>query len=131
MGYTKNKVALGSANSNITSLPYYIGDAQFLTVSIQTSTASALGSTTIQASNADGFGTGSESTDLNLNSAGALWSTLTTITSAGVYNISPSVGPIGTSAGGMGFAWVRSTRSIIGTSAASNVTIKLNWLVLT
>jgi hypothetical protein len=128
MSYTKNKVALGSANSNLTSLPYYVGDATYLTASVQTSTTSAL-AVTIQTSNADGFGGGSESTDLNLNSAGALWSTLTTITAAGLFNISPSVGAVNTSGIGVGFAWVRSTRSNIGTSAASNVTIKLNWVV--
>lgn len=99
--YTRNQVLLGSADgSQITSNPFFIGDFDKVTVSRQTSTASAV-NMTIQGSNDDGF---------TAAIGAATWSTLTSIPGAGLYTIDP------------GFRWLRSTRSIIGTSAASNET---------
>lgn len=130
MGYTKTKSILSAANSNLTSPAYYIGDAIYATLSVQSSNASAP-SVQVQITDAGGFGTGVEAVNLNANSSSTLWSTLTTLITPGVFSLSPSVGAVGTSASGLGFGWVRAIRSSIGVSAASNITVNLNWLVVT
>ncbi len=99
--YTRQQVLLGSADgSGITGNPVFIGDFDKVTVSRQTSTGSAV-NMVLQGSNEDGFTAAIPATS---------WSNLTTITGAGLYTVDP------------GFRWIRSTRSIIGTSASSNET---------
>lgn len=128
MGYTKTRSILSNANSNLTSPAFYIGDAIYATLSVQSSNASAP-SVQIQMTDADGFGNGAEAVNLNANSSSTLWSTVTTLILPGIFNLTPSVGVVGTSGIGVGFGWVRAIRSSIGVSATSNITVNLNWLV--
>ena len=53
--FAQRFVAIGASNSTTTSPPYWVGDANTLSLSIQSSTASS-SRYTIQGSNDDGFG---------------------------------------------------------------------------
>lgn len=106
--YTQSHINLGAVNSDLTGRVWFVGDATNLTVSIQTSTGSA-SRYTIVGNNDNGMtsalGTPSAATTQNG------WSIVTVLTSAGLYSITP------------GFRWINSFRSVIDTSAASNVTV--------
>lgn len=108
VNYTQFQTNLGAANSNLTGQPWFVGDAATLTVSIQSSTGSA-SRYTILGSNADGFQTALGTPSQTVPAGG--WSFITAITSQGLYTIDP------------GFRWINSVRTVIDTSATSNVTI--------
>ncbi len=105
---TGRQVNLGAANSNLTGSPWFVGDAAQISVSIQSSTGSA-SRYTILGSNDDGLtaalGTPSQTVPANG------WSIVTALTAQGLYSITP------------GFRWINSCRTVIDTSATSNVTI--------
>lgn len=104
MTYTRSDVILTSASSG-TSPAFWIGDARLITVSIQTSTASASRFTT-QLSNADGF---------QVSIPDASWSIATTITGgAGIYTIDP------------GARWLRMQQPDFSLSAVSANTVTVN-----
>jgi hypothetical protein len=98
----KAKVILHSSSSG-TGVPYFIGCAWTLSLSVQTSTASA-SRFTISMSNADG-----------LQSAipEASWSVATTILNAGIYTVDE------------GSRWIRAEQPNFALSATSAVTITL------
>jgi hypothetical protein len=108
MGYNKTKIVLGLAgaasSSTGTSNPSLVGDCRLLTLSIQTSTASA-SRFTVSLSNWNGMQEAIPETS---------WSVATTILSAGVFTIDP------------GANFVRVERPAFGISATSNVTMILN-----
>lgn len=108
VNYTAFQTNLGAANSNLTGNPWFVGDAATLTVSIQSSTGSA-SRYTILGSNADGFQSALGTPSQTVPAGG--WSIVTTITAAGIYTIDP------------GMRWINSCRTVIDTSANSNVTI--------
>jgi hypothetical protein len=108
VNYTGYQINLGAANSNLTGGAWYVGDAATLTVSIQSSTGSA-SRYTILGSNGDGFQSALGTPSQTVPAGG--WSIITTITSQGLYTIDT------------GFRWINSVRTVIDTSAASNVTI--------
>lgn len=108
VNYSQYQVNLGAANSNLTGSAWYVGDAATITVSIQSSTGSA-SRYTILGSNADGF-TAALGTPSQTVPAGG-WSIVTALTAQGVYTIDP------------GLRWLTSVRTVIDTSASSNVTI--------
>jgi hypothetical protein len=100
----KAKVILNSSSSG-TGLAYFVGDARFISVSIQTSTASASRFTT-QLSNADGMQTSIPE---------ASWSIATVITGgAGLYSIDP------------GGRWLRMQQPDFSLSATSGNTVTLS-----
>lgn len=84
-------IALGVDTSNLTGLPWFVGDYRQVSVSIE-SNANATGASryTFIASNDDGFqavlGTPSQTVP-----AGN-WSILTTVTSQGIYTFDPTAG---------------------------------------
>lgn len=109
MPYSKNKILLGIANSDLTSPPHLIADYDRIAVSVQTSSVSA-GDTWIDVANADGLSTAL--TEGN-------WSLWTTISSASAWPV--VTGP----------RWLRSRRTtIFAGSAASNATMILQGYVL-
>ena len=101
--FTRPQVILDS-NSSGTGLPHFVGDARLLTLSIQTSTASA-SRFTISGSNADG---------LQAAIPDASWSVMTTLLNAGIYTIDP------------GARWVRAEQANFQLSATSACTLTLN-----
>ncbi len=101
MAYTRPQVILDSSSSG-TGPAHFVGDYRLLTVSIQSSTASA-SRFTFEASNDDGF-----------QSAIAFWSTLTVITGQGIYTIDP------------GARWIRAQQPVFSLSTTSGNTIALN-----
>lgn len=103
MSYTRPQVILDS-NSSGTGLPHFVGDARLLTLSIQTSTASA-SRFTISGSNADGF---------QASIPDASFSVLTTIVAPGLYTIDP------------GARWLRAEQPVFSLSATSANTLTLN-----
>src|SRR3954468_12954942 len=98
MGYTRSDVILTS-NSSGTGLAIFVGDARLLTVSIQTSNASA-SRYTVSLSNADGF---------QATIPEASWSVATTITLQGIYTLDP------------GGRWLRTEQPNFALSAISAV----------
>jgi hypothetical protein len=109
MSYAKQKIVLGLAgiasSSTGSSLPVFVGDCRLLTLSVQSSNASA-SRYTVSISNNDGF----QSRDSAL-----FFSVVTTILNQGVYTIDP------------GGRWLQVERPNFGMgSAASNVTVILN-----
>ena len=102
-------VALGADTSNRTGAVWLVADFAHLTVSIQSSTASA-SRYTLVGSNDDGFGAalGNPSPTIPQNG----WSHITAITSQGIYGFDVT-----------GFRWVNAYRDSISVSAASNVSI--------
>ena len=109
MARNKPKIMLGlsgvASSSTGTSNPTFVGDCRLLTISMQTSTASA-SNITISLSNNHGM----NSTDSTL-----FWSTVTILPSRGIFTIDP------------GAQWIQAERANIAmTSAASNTTVVLN-----
>ena len=102
-------VALGAANSSLTGAPWFIGDFHYLTVSIQSSTASASRYTVI-GTNADGFQDALTTPSQTIPSNG--WSIVSTIVNQGLYAFDV-----------MGFRWVNIFRDGISVSASSNATV--------
>jgi hypothetical protein len=108
MTYCKPKILLGLAahtsGSSGSSPSIFVGDCRLLSVSVQTSTASA-SNITISLSNNHG-----------LDSADSLlvWSTVTVLPNRGIFTVDP------------GARWLRAERANIGISSTSNVTVILN-----
>jgi hypothetical protein len=104
MGYSKEQVLLGAASdSSGTSPSIFVGDVRLLSVSIQTSTASA-SNVSISLSNDDGF-----------RAAVQHWSVVTVLPNQGIFTIDP------------GARWLKAERANIAMgSTASNATIQLN-----
>lgn len=100
MSYTRSQVILDSSSSG-TGTAYWTGDARILTLSVQSSTASA-SRFTINGSNADGFKEAIPE---------ASWSVLTTITTRGVFTVDP------------GCRWIRAEQPNFALSGTSAVTI--------
>ncbi len=78
-------VMLGAANSNLTGAPWFVGDFGFLTVSVQSSAATA-SRLTIVGTNADGF-----QSALGAPSHASIqneWSIVTVLTAPGIYGFS-------------------------------------------
>jgi hypothetical protein len=108
MTYCKPKVLLGLAahtsGSSGSSPSIFVGDCRLLSVSVQTSTASA-SNITISLSNNHG---------LNSEDSLLVWSTVTVIPNRGIFTVDP------------GARWLRAERANIGISSTSNVTVILN-----
>lgn len=102
--YSKLHVMLGSASAATRSAPVFIGDFRQMSLSIESSTASA-SRYTFQGSNAEGFQAAIREAE---------WSSLTVITTQGLQTVDP------------GLRWLRCDRDDISVSAASNTTISLN-----
>lgn len=101
-------VALGAANSDRTGAIWYTGDFNEISVSIQSSTASA-SRYTIVGTNADGFQSALGTPSPTVPSGG--WSILTTLVSEGMYTVAP------------GARWITAYRDNVSVSASSNVTV--------
>jgi hypothetical protein len=99
----KAKVILHSSSSG-TGSAYFVGDARLISLSVQTSTASA-SRYTISMSNADGF---------QETIPAASFSVVTTILNAGIYTIDP------------GGRWIRAEQPNFALSATSAVTMTLS-----
>ena len=99
MGYSKDVVVLGIGTSASTSSDIFVGDVRLLSVSIQTSTASA-SNISIRLSNDDGFTTGI-----------GFRSTVTVIPQQGIYVLDP------------GARWITVERANISASQISNTTV--------
>jgi hypothetical protein len=103
MGHSRRKLLLGSASDSSGTSPHiFVGDCRLLSVSVQTSTASA-SNVTISLSNDDGF-----------TAAVGRWSTVTVLPAQGIFTVDP------------GARWLRAERANIAISAASNATVTLN-----
>ena len=102
------QVNLGAANSSLTGTPWFVGDYASLTVSVQSSTGSA-SRYTILGTNDDGLTAALGPPSQTVPAGG--WSIVTAITSAGLYTLDT------------GFRWINSVRTVIDTSAASNITV--------
>src|SRR5687767_8327366 len=100
------QVILNSSSSG-TGTPHFVGDAQLLTLSIETSTASA-SRFTVSLSNANGF---------NAAIPDGSWSVATTLLNAGIYTIDP------------GARWIRAEQPNFSLSATSANTLTLNRYV--
>lgn len=107
---TFQKTLLGAVDSNRTSGAYFVGDALTLTLSIESSTASA-SRYTIWGSNGDGFQSSIGSPPATVPAQG--WSLVTALTGQGMYVIDP------------GFRWLGAIRDAFQVSSASNTTITL------
>lgn len=107
--YTQRHDMLGSASNATTSAAVLTADYRDMSLSIQTSTASA-SNVTVQGSNAEGFAVAIPE---------ASWSVLTVIPAAGVQTVDP------------GIRWMRVVRDTIAVSAASNTTVTLQGKALT
>lgn len=94
---------LSADSSTVTSNPMWVGDANVLSVSIQ-SVAAVASVWSIDGNNSDGFqstlGTGLSGTD---------WSNITTITAQGIYSITP------------GARWLRLIRPAVNSQATVTV----------
>jgi hypothetical protein len=99
----KAKVILNSSSSG-TGLAYFVGDARLISLSVQTSTASA-SRYTISMSNADGF---------QETIPAASFSVVTSILNAGIYTIDP------------GGRWIRAEQPNFSLSAISGSTVILS-----
>ena len=110
MGYdiTGRQENLGAKNSLQTGNPWFVGDFQQLSVSIQSSTGSA-SRYTILGTNLDGFQSTLSSANPTIPANG--WSIVTVLTAQGLYSVD------------VGFRWVNAVRDAISVSAASNCTI--------
>lgn len=110
---------LGADTSNVTGVPWYVGDFRQITISITTGSAHA-SRITVQGSNADGF-------QSSLSAAGGYgnstvpawpWSHLTVILPSGAANIF-TIDP--------GFRWICCVRpTATSGQTASNITVILN-----
>lgn len=103
-------VALGSQNSNLTGAPYLVADLRQLTVSIQTSTASA-SRFTIIGTNDDGLQSALGTPSQTVPAAG--WSIVTVLTQQGISVFDPAPG----------FRWINAFRDGFAVSAVSNASI--------
>jgi hypothetical protein len=72
-------------SSTVTSNSFWVGDANFISVSVQ-SVAAVASVWTIDGNNGDGF-----LTALGTGVAGTDWSTVTAITAQGIYSITPGM----------------------------------------
>lgn len=106
--YTGRQISLGAANSNLTGTPYFVGDAATISVSIVSSTGSA-SRYTILGTNDDGLQSALGTPSQTVPAGG--WSIVTALTAQGVYTIDS------------GLRWLNSVRTVIDTSANSNVSI--------
>lgn len=106
--YSGRQISLGAANSNLTGNPWFVGDAATISISIVSSTGSA-SRYTILGTNDDGFQSALGTPSQTVPAGG--WSIVTVLTSQGVYTVDS------------GLRWINSCRTVIDTSAASNVTI--------
>ena len=104
-------VALGADTSNLTGAVWLVADFDKLTVSIQSSTASA-SRYTIIGTNDDGLQSALGTPLQTAPSAG--WSIVTAITAQGIYGFDVT-----------GLRWINVFRDGISVSAASNVTVAL------
>ena len=104
-------VALDASTSNLTGAPMFVGDFHHLTVSIQSSTASASRYTMV-GTNADGFSAALPTPSQTVPANG--WSVVSTIVNQGLFAFDV-----------MGFRWVNIFRDGISVSAASNATVVL------
>lgn len=104
MPHAKVQVLLGNdSSSSGTSPSIFVGDCRLLSISIQTSTASA-SNITIALSNDGGFSTST-----------LFFSTVTVLPNQGIFTIDP------------GARWIRAERANIAmTSVASNATVMLS-----
>lgn len=103
MSYTAPQVILNSTSSG-TGTAHFVGDARLLSLSVQTSNASA-SRYTISLSNDNGFQTAIGE---------ATWSVVTTLLNSGIFTIDP------------GARWMRAEQPAIALgSAASAVTLTL------
>ena len=98
--HNRAKVILTSSSSG-TGLACYVGDARLLTLSVQSSTASA-SRFTISGSNANGF---------QAAIGEATWSVMTTVLNSGIYTIDP------------GARWIRAEQPAHSLSATSGNTL--------
>lgn len=105
------EVVLGADTSNLTGRPMFVGDFHYLTVSIQSSTASASRYTMV-GTNADGFQTALPTPSQTVPANG--WSIVSTIVNQGLFAFDV-----------MGFRWVNIFRDNISVSAVSNATVVL------
>lgn len=103
-------VMLGAATSDLTGSPMLIADYRQLSVSIQSSTASASRFTFV-GTNDNGLSSALGTPSQTVPSGG--WSIITTITNEGMYVLDT------------GFRWINAFRPGIAVSASSNVTITL------
>lgn len=96
--YQRRSVLFDNASANsstYTSQAHYVGDYQLMTVELPITINSGV---SLEGTNDDGY-------SVNLNSAGT-WSTVTRITSAGLYTVDP------------GFSWMRARRQSTDSQAA-------------
>lgn len=105
-------VLLGANTSSVTGTPWYVGDLRQLTISIQTSTASASRFTFV-GTNDDGFQAPLGTPSMLVPSGN--WSIVTVLTSQGLVIFDPAPG----------FRWINGFRPDFGVSASSNVTVTL------
>ena len=105
-------VALGADTSNRTGAPWLVADFAHLTVSVESSTASA-SRYTIIGTNDDGLRSALDTASPTVPSGG--WSIVTTIVQQGLYGFDVS-----------GFRWLNAYRDAISVSAASNATVLFN-----
>ncbi len=102
---------LGADTSNLTGRPWFVGDFHYLTVSIQSSTASS-SRYTIVATNDDGLQSALGIPSQTVPANG--WSIVSAIVNQGIYGFDV-----------LGFRWVNMFRDGFSVSATSNVTIAL------
>jgi len=103
---------LGADTSNVTGTPWFVGDLRQLTISIQTSTASASRFTFV-GTNDDGFQAALGTPSMLVPNAN--WSIVTVLTNQGLVVFDPAPG----------FRWINGFRPDYGVSATSNVTVTL------
>lgn len=108
---TRTHTALGANTSDRTGAPFCVADFHYLTVSVESSTASA-SRYTIVGSNQDGFQRALTTPSPTVPQNG--WSIVTALTTQGIYGFDV-----------LGFRWVNVYRDAISVSAASNASIIL------
>jgi hypothetical protein len=109
-------VALGADTSNLTGAPWLVQDFARLSVSVQTSAATA-SAVTLIGTNDDGLqsalGTPSHATQQNG------WSIITALTGPGIWNFDP---------GALGFRWINAFRNTYDANTSKiTVTIAGHW----
>lgn len=99
--WTRRIQLLDNSSSTLSSVPYFVGAAETISLSIMTSTTSA-SNVTIRGSNAAGFSTAIP--DFS-------WSVLTVLPAQGQYLITP------------GIRWILAERANFAVSQSSNVSV--------
>lgn len=102
------QVNLGADTSNLTGRPFYVGDAELITISIQSSHASA-SRYTVVGTNQDGFQAALTTPSMLVPANN--WSIVTAIVGQGLFKIDA------------GMRWLNCFRDAIQVSASSNATI--------